>query len=93
MFKISFDSTLQARPGLLWREVDGEVVLLDPSRGRYYGIEGIGVEAWRLLQQKTTFSRLLEQLHEEFEVGKETLQEDLQDFLSKVIRAGLLTKA
>ena len=84
------DSTLRARPDILWREVDDEVVLLDPSRRRYYGIEGIGVHAWRLLQRRITFLRLLERLSEEFEVGEEMLRRDLHDFLSKLIRQGLV---
>lgn len=87
------DSALQTRSDILWREVDGEVVLLDPSRGRYYGIEGTGVRIWHLLQRKIPFSRLLDELREEFEVDEETLKKDLRDFLSKLTHAGLLTKA
>ena len=52
--EVSFDSHIQARPDLLWREVEGEVVLLDPQRGHYYGIEGCGTRIWQLMQEATT---------------------------------------
>lgn len=82
---------LQARADLLWNEVDAEIVVLDPSRKRYFGIEGIGAEIWRRLQSRTTEPRILRELLDGFDVDEETLRRDLRCFLDQLSDAHLLS--
>ncbi len=34
---------------IVWRELDGDIVLLNLATGYYYGFEGAGNDMWRLL--------------------------------------------
>ena len=90
--EISFDSAIQARPDLLWREVEEEVVLLDPQRGHYYGIEGSGTRIWQLLQEETTLGDVLLRLLEEYGVEERQLRRDLIEIYQEFERFGLLKK-
>lgn len=88
--EILFDSPVQARPDLLWREVEGETVLLDPQRGHYYGLEGCGTTIWQLLQEETTLGNVLLCLLEEYDVEERELRQDLVDIYQGLRKSGLL---
>lgn len=83
-------NAVQARTDLLWNEVDGETVVLDPSRKRYFGIEGVGVAIWRQLQSRTTEPQILRKVLDEFDVEEETLRRHLRSFLEQLSDADLL---
>jgi len=85
-----FASPVQARSDLLWREVEGEMVLLDPQRGHYYGIEGCGTRIWQLLQEETTLGDVLLRLLEEYHVEERELRQDLVDIYQGLRKSGLL---
>jgi hypothetical protein len=80
--------TYRARADVLWREVDGEAVLLDPKSGRYFGLEGAGSVLWRQLQSPSTFDDLRRAVREEFEAPA-ALAADLEGFLRSLCDAGL----
>ncbi len=84
------ESVLQARSDILWREVDGEIVALDPHRGYYYGIEGAGMRIWELLQRPTTFQTLLRILRDEYNVEEQQLRADLVSMCERLERCHLI---
>jgi len=43
------DTVLRHRPGILFRDLAGEAVLLDPDAGTYFGLNEVGTRAWNLL--------------------------------------------
>ena len=88
--EVSFDSAIQVRPDILWREVEEEVVLLDPKHGHYYGIEGAGTRIWQLLQERTTLRKVLHCLLEEYDAGERQLRQDLVEICHEFERFGLL---
>jgi len=81
---------IQANPEVLWRAVDGEIVVLDPKHGYYYGIDGVGARIWELLQKRTTPQRILKSLIQEYEVDEKRLREDMSKFISQLEKSGLL---
>ena len=83
-------SSLRAKPGVLWRELDGEIVLLDAEGNRYFGIEGVGVALWRHLQETTSLDQLLSRLESEHDVAPDKLREDVVEFLGRLREQGLL---
>lgn len=42
------DTVLRHRPGILFRDLAGEAVLLDPDAGTYFGLNEVGTRAWNL---------------------------------------------
>lgn len=90
--EVSLDSAIQARSDILWREVDGEAVLLDPVRGHYYGLEGSGSRVWQLLQERTTLGDIFVDLLREYDVEEERLHQDLVEIYQSLKEFGLLKK-
>jgi hypothetical protein len=74
----------------VWQMVDGQVVLLTLSSGRYYRLDEVGSRMWELLDEHPDTHTAFEQLLAEFDVDATTLREDLGALIGKLADAGLL---
>jgi|SRR5688572_31758342 len=73
-------------------------VLLDPQRGRYYGLDELGSRIWELAAAGHTRAQIVESLLQEYDVERERLDADiartLDDFEAKeLMRAGGVKRA
>lgn len=79
------------------REIAGEYIIIPTGKTalEFNGlitVNEIGMELWKMLQNEVTFDDLLKGIMEEYDVDKEVAQEDIQDFLDKLIDGGILTE-
>ena len=85
------DVTLRLRhEGLNWREIDGEVVVLDMERSHYLNLNATGCVLWLLLAEGANRRQLVEKLIEEFDVTEPTAQADVEAFIISCRDSGLL---
>lgn len=77
-------------PDVLFRELQGEAVLLDLKSQRYFGLDTVGTRIWQLLQELRRPEAVLGALLEEFEVPRERLAKDLEAFLDELRAKGLI---
>jgi hypothetical protein len=70
---------------VLFRDLDGEAVLLETATGRYYGLNEVGTRMWSLLQFHGEIEAAYQDLLGEYQVPPQELRQDLLDFI------GLLT--
>ena len=82
--KVTFAETVFAQ------EVDGEMVLLDMESENYFGLDEVGTSIWQAMQEKETLKEVFELLLEQYEVESEVLENDLSDFLGKLVESGLV---
>jgi len=82
--KVTFAETVFAQ------EVDGEMVLLDMESENYFGLDEVGTAIWQAMQEKDTLKEVLNVLLEQYEVEEEMLENDLSDFLEKLVESGLV---
>ncbi len=75
---------------MLFRELDGEAVLLDLEGEYYYGLNVVGTRVWQLLEECATMNEVQARLLEEFEVEEEQLGADLERLADDLLEAGLL---
>jgi hypothetical protein len=75
----------------LFQEVGGEGVILDLHSATYFGLDGVGVRAWQLLQQNPSLAAAHAQLVEEYEVEPAQLEGDLLKLVDQLREAGLAT--
>jgi len=54
-------------PGVVFSEVQGEMVLFHTVNGRYYGLDAVGSRIWHLLQCESDLGRLHARLIEEYD--------------------------
>ncbi len=84
------DTRLSRVQNLLSTELDQETVLMSIDAGAYYGLGGAAQSIWNILEVPVTFSDLVDRLVREYRVSPETCTADLEQFLSKMEREGLL---
>lgn len=77
------DVTLRLRDeGLNWREIDGEVVVLDVERSHYLNLNAAGCVLWLMLAEGATVDQLVDKLIEEFDVDEPTARGDVEGFIA-----------
>jgi Coenzyme PQQ synthesis protein D (PqqD) len=75
----------------MFRELDGEAVLLDLQSERYYGLNELGTRIWQLITDNGDLSFVYEQLLDEYEVEPQVLAQDMDRLLAQLAEFGLLS--
>jgi hypothetical protein len=87
------DETLRARTsGVAWRDVDGEVIVLDNHANRYLSLNGSGALLWRRLVAGTDRAELVELLRTTYGVDHARALDDVTAFLAELDAQNLLDK-
>lgn len=76
---------------VLWRELDGEAILLDPNEGCSYNLNVIGTLIWKMLDGKHTTSDIAAAICESYEVDFEQAFHDVQQLLDDLRANHLLS--
>jgi hypothetical protein len=77
-------------PHVLHQEIEGETVLFNCERGRYFVLDAIGTRVWQLLTEEREMRSVKARMLAEFEVDEATLSADLLDLLKRLLAAGLV---
>ena len=83
-------TTYKASSNHLYSEIAEEAVILELNSGVYYGLNEVGVDIWKWLQQPQTEEKILNLLLAEYEVTSEQACEDLQSVLAQLLEADLI---
>ena len=67
-----------------------ETVIVDPTSGRYFGLDAHAVVVWSLIQRPRRVSDLLDAVMAEYDVEREVLWEDVRALLRELADAGLV---
>ena len=73
-------------------EVDDELVLLDLNNGAYYGLNHIGADLLRALQNKQPLSLTIRQISERYQMDSAQVQIDIDELLAQLMKNHLLLK-
>ena len=75
---------------VLFRELQGEAVLLELDSGRYFGLNETGTRMWSLLTQQGQIGLALAVLRTEYDVPFERLERELMGFVNELAVRKLL---
>ncbi|MEM9293770.1 MAG: PqqD family protein [Acidobacteriota bacterium] len=85
---------VEVSPRVLFREIEGEAVLLDLDQQSYFGLDEIGTRIWQLLidaEIQGRVERVIRSLGTEYETSEEQLAVDVQSFLQELLEAQLIS--
>ena len=82
--------SIEPAPDVLFQEVEGETVLLDPEEERYFVLDHVGTRVWQLLAEHRDVDAVVAQMLREFEVEEATLRRDIDGLLARLRAAGLV---
>lgn len=73
----------------VFRELDGQAVLLNLSTGMYFGLDAVGTHVWRLASENGSLRWISERLAGEYEAPAETIERDLLTLADALVTKGL----
>lgn len=88
--EIGLNSMVYQSAGLVAADMDGQKVMLNIDKGKYYGLDDIGSRIWELIEKPRTVRELVAVLLKEYDVEDETCQRDVLTFLNKLHAQGLV---
>lgn len=86
---ISFGTLIIRRNDVTTAYLDGEIGMMDIENGKYYTLDEVGSYIWNLLEKPRSVKDIIATLLEEYEVDTETCQEQVLEFVNKLIKANL----
>jgi hypothetical protein len=91
MESVSLENSVRISGEVVFREIDGEAVLLDLGTSIYFGLNEVGTRIWTLLQQDGSLQRTLDALKQGYpEIPRDQLEQDLLELVSRMLEKGLL---
>jgi hypothetical protein len=87
---LSSQSTVVAVTDQVSSDLAGEMVILGLESGRYYMLDEVGADIWKLIQQPTTVSSVRDAILAEYEVEREQCDKDILELLEKLAAAQLV---
>jgi hypothetical protein len=80
-------------PDVVFRDLEGEAVILDLSSGTYFGLNEVGTRVWRLVDEGRDPSRIVEIVATEYAADRETIARDVDRLLDDLSRRRLIVSA
>lgn len=75
---------------IIWREMDGETVLLNPMTGRYFGLNTVACSFWTRVDGAASLENIIDQLLEEYDVDRDTLKTDIDSLIASMLEYELI---
>jgi hypothetical protein len=86
------DAAFRIPDEVIFRELDGEAVVLNLDTGIYFGLDAVGTRIWRLLVERKPLKAVLDSLIDEYQAPPDRLQRDLLAFVERLDDKGLLSR-
>ena len=90
MTSVSLEHTFTLGKDTVFRDLDGEAVILHLGSGTYFGMNAVGTRIWQLIERHGRLEDVLDALCQEYEAGRDELQHDLLDLVSRLAEAHLV---
>lgn len=78
---LNLDTRVTIPNGVMFRDLEGEAVLLELGTGRYFGLNETGTRIWLLLQEHGSVESALQAMLKEFDVAEDLLRNELLSFV------------
>ena len=75
---------------VLWRELDGEAILLSPQEGCSYNLNPVGTLIWKLLDGQHSTEDIVTAICEVYEVEPEQASQDVKVLLDDLLANKLI---
>ncbi|MBI4588184.1 MAG: PqqD family protein [Candidatus Rokubacteria bacterium] len=87
---ITLTSRVRITDDVLFRDLQGEMVLLNLKTGFYFGLDPMGARIWQLIREHQDVRKVLDLLLGEYEVTDARCERDLLGFVALLSEKGLI---
>lgn len=88
--KVSLNSRIVQSDGNVVSDMDGEKVMLNISKGKYYNLGEIGGAIWGLMNTPVEVSKIITTLLSEYEIEMVQCEEQVLSFVRSLHEEGLI---
>jgi len=88
--ELSLRHSVTVARDIVFRELDGEAVILNLESGIYFGLDQVGTRIWQLIQEHGSLQKVFETMCDEFDVGSDALERDLLELMDDLCAKGLV---
>ncbi len=86
----TLDQRIAFPDAVVFRELDGEAVLLNLETGIYFGLDEVGTRIWQLADQHRSLRAVLDALQLEYDAPPAAVESDLLRFVDRLAAKGLI---
>ena len=76
---------------IVWRNLEGEAVLLNPHTGKYFGINAVGCSFWEKVDGKKSIADIIDLLLKEYDIDQKTLANDINELVAAMDKQNIIT--
>lgn len=87
---VPFEQRVVVPDHVMFRELDGEAVILDLESECYFGLDEVGTRMWLTLTASASIAAAFEQLVGEYDVDPGRLRADLDELVATLLDRGLV---
>jgi hypothetical protein len=78
-------------PDVVFRELDGEAVLLDLGSGTYFGLNAVGTRVWQMIEAGRSEEEMVDILAAEYDASRAMIAADVSSLLDELRARRLIT--
>jgi hypothetical protein len=82
---------IRLSPDVLYRDLEGQAVILDLSSGLYFGLNEVGTRIWTLMAEGRDISAIVQALVREFDADESTIERDVRDLVDVLRSRNLIS--
>ena len=90
---VSAETLVSVPEDVLFRELDGEAIILNLAKGLYFGLDAVGTRIWIVLAESASVRRAIDAITAEYDVEPAVAAQDVLDLVSKLNDLGLVQLA
>lgn len=87
---INVNNVVSRRKDIDATDLNGETVMMDLEKGRYFSLNGVGSRIWDIIEEPIEINKIVDSLLEEYDVSRNECQENVLEFLGKLDNADII---
>ncbi|MGH4119450.1 lasso peptide biosynthesis PqqD family chaperone [Clostridium sp.] len=89
--EILLDNVIVQKIGLDSTDMNGEIVMMDINKGKYYGFNIVGSRIWELIEKPLEVKKIISILLKEFNVDAQTCENSVMTFLNRLYHDNIIS--
>ena len=87
---ININNVVSRRNDIDTTDLNGEIVMMDLEKGRYFSLNGVGSRIWEIIEEPIGINKIVDCLLEEYDVNRNECEENVLEFLGKLYDANII---
>lgn len=88
---ININNVVSRRNDIDTTDLNGEIVMMDLEKGRYFSLNGVGSRIWEIIEEPIGINKIVDCLLEEYDVNRNECEENVLEFLGKLEDANIIS--